>query len=281
MLALPLGNEDPPKVYSSLSFVPELRKKVEPAGKYFEELVKNRVCLEENYFDEFINPNTHKNLTIEEDNEIYFWEKQYYDNLNKSKSNVFNSIKDNYYSVLGLDEQFMGATIEDIRRAYKKKVLQYHPDKAKAFLKDEKEEKEETSQIEEEKKLENEGSSRQLTEEEKAKIEVNKAWLKIKDAYDTLIDPEKKKKYDSTFEFDDTIPEEDEQVSSEDFFLVFGPSFLKNSIWSKHKPVPKLGDFKTSIDKVHKFYQFWFDFESWRDFSVEGEYNLEGKVNLK
>jgi len=112
-------------------------------------------------------------------------------------------------------------------------------------------------------------------EEKKKKIEINKKWLKIKEAYETLLDPERRKKYDSTFEFDDTIPDEDVEFNEGQFFRKFGPCFKKNSIWSKRKPVPKIGDINSSIEKVKLFYKFWFNFETWRDFSIEGEHNLD------
>ena len=102
----------------------------------------------------------------------------------------------------------------------------------------------------------------------------HKEWLKLKEAYEALSDPEKRKKYDSTYVFDDTIPE-DIEYTSKNFFVIFEPVFFKNSIWSKKKPVPKIGDMNTPLDKVKKFYRFWSNFSSWRDFSVEGEYNLE------
>merc|ERR1712060_285603 len=41
------------------------------------------------------------------------------------------------------------------------------------------------------------------------------------------------------------------------------------------QPVPDLGDEKTDMNKVHKFYDFWFNFETWRDFSMHDEYNTE------
>jgi len=63
------------------------------------------------------------------------------------------------------------------------------------------------------------------------------------------------------------------------FFKSFGPCFLKNSIWSKQSPIPKIGDLSTPFSKVHTFYQFWYNFESWRDFAVEGEYNLDDAGN--
>ena len=43
----------------------------------------------------------------------------------------------------------------------------------------------------------------------------------------------------------------------------------------KKKPVPKIGDLETPLEKVKKFYKFWSNFQSWRDFTVEGEYNIE------
>jgi len=50
---------------------------------------------------------------------------------------------------------------------------------------------------------------------------------------------------------------------------------LKNSIWSKKKPIPKIGDMNTPMDKVKKFYKFWSNFQTWRDFSIDGEHNVE------
>jgi DnaJ family protein C protein 2 len=121
----------------------------------------------------------------------------------------------------------------------------------------------------------NKDKENKISEEEQQKNrEINKKWLKLKEAYETLSDPEKRKKYDSTYVFDDTIPE-DVEYNEKEFFIEFGPIFLKNSIWSKKKPVPKIGDMNTPLDKVRKFYKFWSNFQSWRDFSVEGEYDLE------
>ena len=115
---------------------------------------------------------------------------------------------------------------------------------------------------------------------EEEKEAANKAWLKFKDAYETLTDPDKKLKYDSTFKFDDAIPPTDIKIKNDkDFFKKFGPVFIKNSIWSTRKPVPKIGDMNTDIKKVKKFYNFWFAFSSWRDFEIEGEHNLDEAEN--
>ena len=87
--------------------------------------------------------------------------------------------------------------------------------------------------MENQEKTENSEKSQKKSEEEEQKErEINKKWLKLKEAYETLSDPEKRKKYDSTYVFDDTIPE-DIEYDSTDFFVTYGPIFLKNGIWSK------------------------------------------------
>ena len=47
-----------------------------------------------------------------------------------------------------------------------------------------------------------------MNEEEKAEAE--ERWLKVADAYEILTDEKKKKKYDSTLNFDDSIPKEED-----------------------------------------------------------------------
>jgi len=270
MLALPEGDNQESKVFCPFALYV---RKIEPAGEAFEKLALKRLVFNDDFND--FKKQSNEKMIIEEDKEVYDWEKEYYESLKSNKQEkLISSIKENYYSILGLDELFINASIDDIRRAYKKQALAYHPDKNKDNnnLLNENDFKEEVFKIEEEKlKL--------MSEEDKIKFEINKKWLKIKEAYDTLIDPEKRKKYDSTFDFDDEIPDEDITYSNKEFFKAFGPYFLKNSIWSKQKPVPKIGDKNTTLDKVHRFYQFWYNFESWRDFSVDGEYNLEEAGN--
>jgi DnaJ family protein C protein 2 len=46
-------------------------------------------------------------------------------------------------------------------------------------------------------------------------------------------------------------------------------------MWAKKKPVPNLGDDKTPIAEVKKFYKFWDNFQSWREFSQYDEYVLD------
>lgn len=300
MLALPLGDNCENTIYSSYTLHADFFRRVEPAGYYFEELVKRK--LNSDIPADFVMEDDSEDMKIEEDTEEFWWEKEYKEKAGKENLIFGNNKEDNYYAILGIEDLFLKATADDIRKAYKRLALIYHPDKNKENIalnqdatSDEyfeteqlKDKKSESFKKQESQKNfnvdgsgtgtgENEGEEIKLTEEEKKKKEINNKWLKIKDAYDTLLDEEKKKKYDSTFEFDDRIPE-DEAVEEKEFFINYGPVFMKNAIWSKKKPIPKLGDINTPIEKVKRFYKFWYNFLSWRDFSTEGEYNLEGKL---
>lgn len=61
--------------------------------------------------------------------------------------------------------------------AYRKAALEYHPDKAGAAVAD-----------------------------EGKKKEIEEHFQRIQDAYETLSDPAKRREYDSTDDFDDTLP---------------------------------------------------------------------------
>eukprot|EP00931_Biecheleriopsis_adriatica_P101042 TRINITY_DN76267_c0_g1_i1.p1 TRINITY_DN76267_c0_g1~~TRINITY_DN76267_c0_g1_i1.p1 ORF type:complete len:622 (+),score=230.19 TRINITY_DN76267_c0_g1_i1:85-1950(+) len=136
------------------------------------------------------------------------------------------------------------ASAEQIKKQYRKMALQHHPDK-------------------------------QGTGEEKPSKGLNeqdKHFIKIQEAYEILSDMAKRRQYDSTLDFDDSFPEEvNEKIG---FFETFAPVFRRNARWSNRFPVPELGDDKTDLAKVHKFYDFWFNFDSWRDFSTHDEYDL-------
>lgn len=278
MLALTAGDGEENQVYFGFTMCDEMRRNIEPAGKPFEEWIVKRINLlsgnvrKGSLLDEMMENNVEDEI-IEEDTEEYEWEKEYKE---QSKKNVmiFGEGKDNLYEIMELEDLFLNATVDDIRRQYKKLALVYHPDKNQ-------DNNNENTTLTVDQSVDDDSSgminvdTKILTEEERKKIEINKKWLRIKEAYETLLDPEKKKKYDSTFQFDDTIPDEYDKKDEKSFFREFGPVFLKNSIWSKRKPIPKIGDMNTPLEKVRKFYRFWFNFDSWRDFSVEGEYNLD------
>ena len=258
-LALPNGDDEENKILSSFCLCDDYVRTVEPAGEVFENIVK-LVFFGDNLSEESEKESEEENEIIEEETIEYEWEKEYKESQLNKKSDLFSN-KKNYYQILGLEELFLNAGPDDFRKAYRKLAKLYHPDKNQDNISLEGINE---NDKEEEKKIEKEEEKIILTEEQKKQKEINDKWLKIKEAYEVLLDPEKRKKYDSTIQFDD-----------KEFFRTFGPVFLKNSIWSKKKPVPKIGDLETPLEKVKKFYKFWSNFQSWRDFTVEGEYNIE------
>jgi DnaJ family protein C protein 2 len=99
--------------------------------------------------------------------------------------------------------------------------------------------------------------------------------LQVQKAYETLIDPTSRKRYDSSLPFDDTIPSEAFNVINEHtFYELFEPVFKRNAMFAKKKPVPNIGDPTMPMDLVYKFYKYWDNFESWRDFSQFDEYDV-------
>lgn len=134
----------------------------------------------------------------------------------------------NLYELIGVEED---ASQDEIKKQYRKKALEMHPDKQQ-----------------------NTGLSKE---------ELDLRFVRVQDAYELLSDPMQRKKYDSTLEFDDTVPKFN--AETDEFFEVFEPAFKKFGRWSAKKPVPTIGDADTALENVKKFYDFWHKFESWRD----------------
>eukprot|EP01088_Endostelium_zonatum_P015420 TRINITY_DN3777_c0_g1_i1.p1 TRINITY_DN3777_c0_g1~~TRINITY_DN3777_c0_g1_i1.p1 ORF type:complete len:239 (+),score=72.05 TRINITY_DN3777_c0_g1_i1:43-717(+) len=147
--------------------------------------------------------------------------------------------EDEPYTVLKIEHLKYAATDKEIKDAYRKLALIYHPDKQ-----------------------ENQGS------DEKFKA--------IQKANDFLLDPKKRRGYDSEEKFDNTIPT---QFDQGDFYELYGPVFERNGKFSNKTPVPVLGNAETKIEDVQQFYDFWMNFSSWREFTLENEYDLEEADN--
>lgn len=90
-----------------------------------------------------------------------------------------------------------------------------------------------------------------------------------------MVDPTKRKRYDSSLPFDDTIPSDVAgNINETNFYELFNVVFLRNARFAKKKPVPEIGDAATPMESVYKFYKFWDNFETWRDFSQYDEYDV-------
>ncbi|KAL5994821.1 hypothetical protein ACLOJK_024878 [Asimina triloba] len=168
----------------------------------------------------------------------------------KGKKKGLESKQQDHYALLGLSHLRFLATEEQIKKSYRETALKYHPDKQSALLL-----AEETEAAKEAKK-----------------DEIENHFKAIQEAYEVLIDPFKRRIYDSTDEFDDEIPTD---CAPHDFFKVYGPAFMRNGRWSTSQPIPPLGDDKTAIADVDGFYNFWYSFKSWREFPHADEFELE------
>ncbi|OEH75073.1 putative DnaJ domain-containing protein [Cyclospora cayetanensis] len=162
------------------------------------------------------------------------------------------------YRILGVDE---GASLDEIKKQYRKKVLEYHPDKAKTASNSPLASPPPSSSPS------SAGDSPQSCEHE--------AFLRVQEAYEALSDSNFRRQYDSSLPFDESIPSPNEcHQQPEKFYEIFGAAFNRNARWSIRRPVPSLGDEKTPLAVVERFYDFWYDFQSWRDFGVHDEYDL-------
>jgi hypothetical protein len=100
MLALPNGDNGGNEVFSGFTLCEELRLRIEPAGRVFEEWLLDRLRDEDT--EDEVKGEILEEEIIEEDQEEYEWEKEY----KKSAKNLEISFsgKENYYAVLGIEE---------------------------------------------------------------------------------------------------------------------------------------------------------------------------------
>lgn len=157
----------------------------------------------------------------------------------------------NYYEILGLSDLNINASEDQIRKAHRRLIIKYHPDK------------------------QSQSSAGAGVDAPKTPTSSGEAtdplFLAIQKAYDVLSNEKSRRGFDSQYDFDDSIPSEKEG-SGADFFKLYTPAFQRNSRWSVKKPVPLLGDLETLDEDVKAFYNFWFSFDSWRDFTSLAEH---------
>lgn len=149
-----------------------------------------------------------------------------------------------HYRVLGLTKLRYRASDDQIKRAYRQKVLKHHPDKRR-------------------------GQGEDIREDDDY-------FTCITNAFENVGTANKRRAFDSVDPlFDDDIPDAIKENSSKDFFETFGPVFEANARWSTKRNVAKVGTMEATRSEVDKFYKFWYDFESWREFSYLDEEDKE------
>lgn len=181
-----------------------------------------------------------------------------------------------FYEVLG--NVPIHSTPDQLKKYYRKACLKYHPDKT-------------------------------------GRGEEDAVFLAVKAAFETLSDPAKKKSYDSTLDFDDSIPAGNE--SEGEFYAAYGPVFERNLRFDRRydpsaavaaskggggkggkkknkkkggsnkggkadedDSPPTLGDDSTPIGQVHAFYDYWTHFDSWRDFTLKASESTDHDIDM-
>lgn len=147
------------------------------------------------------------------------------------------------YQQLGLGDVGFDVTEDQVKKAYHRVLIEHHPDKT-------------------------------------GKTEKDPNYLAVQKAFATLVDPAKKRAYDSQCDFDEWIPTGSEKLKENDgvgksFYDLYGPIFTANARFSETTPVPMLGDDSSDLETVTAFYDFWHKFDSWRVFLHDAEHDVE------
>lgn len=154
-----------------------------------------------------------------------------------SVANSFPKQSQDHYKVLGLSKYRWKATEEQIKKAHRKKVLKHHPDKKAAA----------------------------------GRVDDDNFFKCIQKATEVLLDPTKRRQFDSVDEEADIEPPTKKQLAKGNFYKLWGSVFKSEARFSKIHPVPTFGDDKSTKEDVENFYNFWYNFDSWRSFEYLDE----------
>ncbi|XP_071816692.1 dnaJ homolog subfamily C member 2-like isoform X4 [Apostichopus japonicus] len=235
----PSSDGDQTKAFRQLHTA--LTVKVEPVGRWFEARFKRQHHRTSGSLRDSTQDVTGEDSESEEEEDLIEEEE---DDIGLQGLDPSDWKSQDHYAVLGISKSRYRASDDDVKKAYKRRVLRYHPDKKKARGED-------------------------VGEDE------HKFFSCITRAFEILGNVTKRRAYDSVDpEINDDIPEVDEDSKS-NFFEVFTEVFERNERFSTKKSVPKLGDEKSTWEDVDRFYEFWYAFDSWREYSYLDEEEKE------
>jgi DnaJ homolog subfamily C member 2 len=162
--------------------------------------------------------------------------------------------KHDLYKVLGLEKRRWLATPEELKAAYRRRVVRHHPDKLK--------------------------QNPRSCALRNPNLEDDSFFKLIQKAWQVLTDPGRKADYEACDPtFDESVPEDREYATVEEFCAAFGPVFERNARFSKKQPTPTLGDVSSARSHVDAFYSFWINIDSWRRFEWLDEDEPAGTDN--
>jgi len=133
------------------------------------------------------------------------------------------------YAALGLQNLRWRATEDQIRRAHRRQVLKYHPDKKAA-----------------------------------SGVDSDGFFKIIQKANEVLTDPIRRRQWDSVDKKANVNPAK--KGGPTEFFAKWGPVFESEGRFSTKQPVPQVGTPESTKEEVDAFYAFWYNFDSWRTF---------------
>ena len=93
----------------------------------------------------------------------------------------------------------------------------------------------------------------------------------IQKATEVLLDPTKRRQYDSVDEAADVDPPSKKALAKGNFYKLWSNVFKAEARFSKETPVPSFGGEKATKEEVEAFYNFWYNFDSWRTFEYLDE----------